>query len=69
MASILMGTVTAMLMLLMGGGCFICGYKAGSLQPPITDERSNTQPTEEQKRLAEGFTNLLNYANRHKKNN
>lgn len=64
MASILMGTLTSMIMLIIGGGCFLMGYRVCEMKP-APDEKHDTQPTEEQKRMAEGFTNLLNYANRH----
>lgn len=68
MASILMGVITAMLISLSCGGCFYAGYKVGYTNQPKTEEteKQTAEPTEEQKKIAEGLTNILNYTNRHK---
>lgn len=67
MASILMGTTTALIVILIGGGSFYAGYKVGASnrKTEVQEEKTKTELTEEQKRVAEGFTNMLNYANRH----
>lgn len=69
MASIFLGAATALIVILIGGGAFYVGYKVGRNNTQIPTERENTNKdlTEEQKRVAEGFSNMLNYANRHNK--
>lgn len=69
MASILMGTTTALIVILICGGAFYVGYKVGckNTQMPTEREKTSKDLTEEQKRVAEGFSNMLNYANRHNK--
>ena len=66
--SILMGTTTALIVLLIGGGAFYTGYRVGCVnsQNDPQEEKTKTELSEEQKRVAEGFNNMLNYANRHK---
>ncbi len=67
MASILMGAVTALIILIAGAGCFIAGLKAIDTQMEKTQPkpRTATEPTEEQRKIAEGLSNMLNYSNRH----
>ena len=67
MLSILLGTITAMLIILGCGGCFYAGYKVGyTFQPKATEEeKPKAEMNEEQRRLYEGMQNILNYANRH----
>lgn len=65
MFDIFLGAFTFFLMLISCGGCFILGLYAG--RKGESSAKAEAIPTEEQKRMAEGFTNLLNYANRHNK--
>ena len=68
MASILMGTTTALIVILIGGGSFYMGYRVGCVNSKNIpqEEKTKAELTEEQKRIAEGFNNILNHANRHK---
>lgn len=67
MASILMGVITAILIILICGACFYVGYRVGyANQPKAEQSEKTTQLTEEQRKIAEGLANMLNHANRHK---
>ena len=68
MASILMGAATALIILIAGAGCFIAGLKAIDIKISETEPKSRpaAEPTEEQRKIAEGLSNMLNYGNRHK---
>ena len=68
MASILMGTTTALIVILICGGSFYIGYRFGCINSKNApqEEKTRAEMTEEQKRLVEGFTNILNHANRHR---
>ena len=67
MASILMGVITAILVILICGLVFLVGYKVGYANQPKEEQSEKTSTiTEGQQRLAEGFANILNHANRHK---
>lgn len=67
MASILMGTITALIVILIGGGSFYVGYKVGyaNLKTEQQEEKK-AELTEEQRRVAEGLANIFDYSNRHK---
>ncbi len=68
MASILMGVITAILIILICGVCFYVGYKIGYAKQPKEEQCLKTNPamSEEQIKRAEGFANILNHANRHR---
>ncbi len=68
MASILMGVITAIFIILICGACFYVGYKVGYANSPKEEQRekANSTLTEAQQKRAEGFANILNQANRHK---
>ena len=68
MASVLMGATTALIVFLVGCSTFYIGYRLGSANSQNIPQETKTKAelTEEQKRVAEGFNNMLNYANRHK---
>ncbi len=67
MGSILMGVITAILVILICGVVFCVGYKVGYANQPKEEQNEKTSTiTEGQQRLAEGFANILNHANRHK---
>ena len=70
MSDILLGVITAILIILACGGCFYVGYRVGYNNRPKGEQIEKTSPklTEEQKKMAEGFANILNHANRHSKN-
>ena len=67
MANILMGAVTALIILIVGAGCFIAGLKAIDTKIVVAEQKPRTvsEPTEEQRKIAEGLANMLNYSNRH----
>lgn len=67
MASILMGVITAILIILICGACFYVGYKVGVSNQPTTEEQEEAkqQATKRQSEINEGLANMLNYANRH----
>ena len=66
MASILMGVICGFLFTTMSIWCIWLGFNLGKKQ--ISEEvKEKPEISEEQKRMAEGFNNLLNYANRHKR--
>ena len=67
MASILMGAITALIILFVGTGCFIAGLKAidAQLKSAQPERRVTAEPSEEQRKIAEGLSNMLNYGNRH----
>lgn len=68
MTSILMGTITALIVILIGGGSFYAGYKVGytNRRAELQEEKTKTEPTEEQRRVAEGLANIFDYSNRRK---
>ena len=67
MANILMGVITAILIILLSGAVFYIGYKVGYANTPKEpqEEKPKAEMTQEQKRLYEGIQNMLNYSNRH----
>ncbi len=68
MASILMGVITAILIILICGVVFYVGYKVGYENQPtpmIQEETPRNEPTKRQSEISEGMSNILNYANRH----
>ena len=67
MVSILLGVITALLIILSCGGCFYAGYRVGYANIPKEpqEEKPKAGMSEEQKRLYEGMQNILNHANRH----
>ena len=67
MANILIGVITAILVILACGVCFYVGYRVGYTNKPKEEqnEKTTTNLTKEQQRMAEGFANILNHANRH----
>jgi hypothetical protein len=67
MASILMGVITAILIILICGVCFYVGYKVGYAKQPKEEQSLKTsEMSEAQMKRAEGFANILNHANRHR---
>lgn len=65
MASILMGVITAILIILICGFVFFVGYRIGYANQPKTEQNVKTE-NERNKEIMEGFSNIVNYANRHK---
>lgn len=67
MASILMGVITAILIILICGVVFFVGYKVGiSNQPKIEQsEKTTAEINERNKEIMQGMANILNHANRH----
>ena len=66
MESLLLGTSTMLTVLLIAIISFWAGYRFGELNTQDAEHKKH-EPTEEQKRVAEGFANILNHANRHNK--
>ena len=66
MVEILLGTTSVLTVIIISIISFWFGYRFGELSKK-TEQVEKKEPTEEQKRVAEGFNNLLNYANRHNK--
>ena len=66
MVNILLGTSTMLTVLLIAIISFWFGYRFCELNKKA-EQATKKEPTDEQKRVAEGFNNLLNYANRHSK--
>ena len=69
MIGILMGTITAAAILVAGVLCFNAGLNALDIcAREVSDKpRPKAEPTEEQRKIAEGLSNMLNYGNRHSK--
>ena len=69
MLSVLMGSVTAVAILVAGVLCFNAGLNALDIcAREVSDKpRPKVEPTEEQRKIAEGLSNMLNYGNRHSK--
>lgn len=65
MASILMGVITAILIILICGFVFYVGYRIGYANQPQTEQNVKAE-NERNKEIMEGFANIVNYANRHK---
>ena len=65
----LMGTITAVAILVAGVLCFNAGLNALDLCAGETGQkpRPKAEPTEEQRKIAEGLSNMLDYGKRHSK--
>ena len=66
MVEILLGTSTMLTVLLIGIISFWFGYRFSQLNKRA-EQVEKKEPTEEQKRVAEGFANILNHTYRHSK--
>ncbi|MBR5270928.1 MAG: hypothetical protein IKV64_01960 [Clostridia bacterium] len=69
MFSIFMGTITAVAILVAGILCFNAGLNALDICIKEAEHKAppKAEPTEEQRKIAEGLSNMLNYGNRHSK--
>ena len=69
MIGILMGTITAVAILVAGVLCFNAGLNALNICVREAEQkpRPKAEPTEEQRKIAEGLSNMLDYGKRHSK--
>ena len=67
MVCILMGALTAVAVLVAGILCFNAGLNAMKIcsEDAVQKAPPKAEPTEEQRKIAEGLSNMLNYGNRH----
>lgn len=66
MVEILLGTTSVLTVIIISIISFWFGYRFGELSKK-TEQVERKEPTEEQKRVAEGFANILNHTYRHSK--
>lgn len=66
MASILMGSITALIVIGIGISAFYIGFKQGERLTKLnTTETASVQLSDLQQKRQEGFANIINHCNRH----
>ena len=66
MINIFLGAATALIIVLIGGGCFYFGIRTAEMINKPEQAQCEKEQTEEEKKRVEGLNNMLNHALRHK---
>lgn len=66
MINIFLGAATALIIVLIGAGCFYLGIGTAEMINKPNTAQGEKEQTEEEKKRVEGLNNIINHAMRHK---